>query len=303
VFVKSLQTTLRGEESMKALEFHNFRRTVHRRPAEAIEPQPSSLEHWERVETERSALEASIAGSAALLAHPNLVSRYAAPPADTVHPLEYAFHLLGDVRGKTILEYGCGDGVNTLCLANRGARIVALDLSPELLAIAKRRAKLNGVRDVEFVAGSAHNVPLPDSSVDVVFGIAILHHLDLGLASKEVTRLVRKGGVAIFQEPVRNSKLLRAARNLIPYKSPDVSRFERPLTDKELKEFARGFSSYHSRPFHTLPVALTVALSCYLSPSLRKYMLEPSLRVDSEVLRMFPALGYFSPVKVVKIVK
>ncbi len=288
---------------MNALEVPlQFKGAARRHPVD-IEGNPVSLQQWERVETERSALEASLTGSVALLAHPNLFSRYAAPSADTVHPLEYAFHLLGDVRGKTILEYGCGDGVNTICLANRGARIVALDLSPELLDIARRRAKANGVRDVEFVAGSAHNVPLPDNSVDVVFGIAILHHLDLALASKEVTRLVRKGGVAIFQEPVRNSTLLREARNLIPYRSPDVSPFERPLTDKELKGFASGFPSYHSRPFYTLPVALTLALACYLSPSIRKHILEPSRRLDSRLLRMFPALGYFSPVKVVKIMK
>jgi ubiquinone/menaquinone biosynthesis C-methylase UbiE len=49
---------------------------------------------------------------------------------------------------------------------------------------------VNGV-DVEFIVGSAHDVPLPDESVDVVFGIAILHHLDLKLAARELRRVLR----------------------------------------------------------------------------------------------------------------
>ena len=49
-------------------------------------------------------------------------------------------------------------------------------------------------------------MPFPDDSIDVVFGIAILHHLDLDLVSREVRRVLKPGGRAIFQEPVRNSR-------------------------------------------------------------------------------------------------
>jgi hypothetical protein len=67
------------------------------------------------------------------LASPVNVARYFNPPHDTVYPLEYAFHLLGDVRGKTIVEYGCGDGVNTVLVANRAAKVISLDLSLDLM--------------------------------------------------------------------------------------------------------------------------------------------------------------------------
>jgi len=84
------------------------------------------------------------------------------------------------VRGKTVLEYGCGDGINTVALARRGARVKAVDISPELISIARQRLAANRITaDVEYIVGSAHDLPLPDSSVDIVFGIAILHHLDL----------------------------------------------------------------------------------------------------------------------------
>src|ERR1051325_4744966 len=135
----------------------------------------SNLQEWERAERERSAFEASSGNSIDLAVDPEDVARYFDPPAHTVYPLEYAFNLIGNLEGKTVLEYGCGDGVNTVLLANRGAKIVSLDLSPELIQLARKRVVANGLSSgVEFIVGSAHNVPLPNESVDVVVGIAIL---------------------------------------------------------------------------------------------------------------------------------
>lgn len=257
----------------------------------------SQLAKWEQAERERSAHEATQFADS--LASPRNVTRYHSPPADTVHPLEYAFYLLGNVKGKTILEYGCGDGVNTVLLANRGANVISLDLSPELIDIAKQRLDVHGIHTgVKFIVGSAHNVPLPDESVDVVFGIAILHHLDLALSAAEVRRLLKKHGFAIFQEPVRNSAVLRQARKLIPYESPDVSPFERPLTDRELREFAADYSDYHSKGF-TLPTSALLNLL----PGIRRYTAERSLKWDSNLLNRFPSLNYYAPVKVIRMTK
>jgi tRNA G46 methylase TrmB len=47
------------------------------------------------------------------------LARHLNPPADTVYPLEYSFHLLGNLGVQTVLEYGCGDGENTVALAAR----------------------------------------------------------------------------------------------------------------------------------------------------------------------------------------
>jgi predicted RNA methylase len=79
----------------------------------------SQIETWERAEVERSAFEASHINETALLADDEDLKRYMDPPADTCYPLEYAYHLLGDARGKLVLDYGCGDGIHTLTLARR----------------------------------------------------------------------------------------------------------------------------------------------------------------------------------------
>lgn len=260
----------------------------------------SSIKEWERAERERSAQEAAQSPSTNPLSEPGDVDRYYNPPVDTIHPLEYAFHILGDVRGKTILEYGCGDGVNTVPLAKRGANVIALDLSPELIAVAKQRLLAHGITTgVDFVVGSAHNLPLHEGSVDVVFGIAILHHLDLTLASNEIWRVLKPNGAAIFQEPVRNSPVMRFARKLIPYRSPDVSPFERPLTDRELQDFAAEYSSYRSRPFG-LP---TTSLLYLILSRLHSNGIERLLQHDAAMLKRFPSLHYYSSVRVIEIIK
>ncbi len=258
-----------------------------------------TLNEWEQLEIERSAVDASHYDIATLLADETQVARYLAPTAETCYPLEYSFHLLGDIQDITVLEYGCGDGLNTLALARRGAKVKALDISPELINIARHRLDVNNASSgVEFIVGSAHDLPFEDDSIDIVFGIAILHHLDLNLSAHEVKRVLRQGGRAIFQEPVRNSRIIKFIRNLIPYQSPDVSPLERPLSDKELAEYAKGFSSYRSKAF-ILPTTNFVKIV----PPLARRLTHNCLRWDNAMLRKFPALSYYSTLRIVEMVK
>jgi len=205
----------------------------------------ADIRQWEAVEAQRSVADA---------AHRDLnlyicdLDRYLDPPEDTLYPLDYCYWLLGDVRGKRVLDYGCGAGENTTALAARGASVIGLDLSPELIELANRRLALHGGQ-ADFVVGSCHEIPLADDHVDVVFGMAILHHLDLERAAREVWRVLKPGGLAIFSEPTRDSATLRVVRRMIPWQPQDVSPFERPLTTRELRRFARDFSWERHRRF------------------------------------------------------
>jgi SAM-dependent methyltransferase len=131
----------------------------------------------------------------------------------------------------------------------------------------------------------------------VVFGMAILHHLDLDLASKEVFRVLKKGGKAIFLEPVRNSKLMWFIRNLIPYQQPDVSPFERPLTDKELQDFAKDFTSYKTRAFN-LPFVNLIEVF-----GLSDKTLFPAIRLDGKILKNFSFLSFYATMRVIELIK
>jgi SAM-dependent methyltransferase len=257
-----------------------------------------SIETWERAEISRSSVEAKLTSDAGLRMDASQVARYDAPPVDTAYPLEYAYHLLGDVRGLRVVDFGCGSGANTVLLANRGAHLWAVDISEDLIRLGQRRlAANNRAGQARFIVGSAHDLPFRDNSIDVVFGIAILHHLDLRLVSKEVHRVLRPAGRAIFQEPVRNSPTLRLVRRLIPYHAPDVSPFERPLTDGELHVFANGFATTRIRGFCLPHVLVGERLPGVRRHSARLY------RLDAAALRRLPMLRYYAGIRVLELTK
>jgi SAM-dependent methyltransferase len=257
-----------------------------------------SLQTWERAEIVRSSVEAGLTDDAALRIDPVQMARYDAPPRETAYPLEFAYHLLGDVRGLRLLDFGCGSGANTVLLANRGAHVWAVDISEDLVRLGQRRLAANGRGGgAQFIVASAHDLPLPDDSIDIAFGIAILHHLDLRLVSRELHRVLRPGGRAIFQEPVRNSRLLRIIRALIPYRAPDVSPYERPLTDAELRIFAAPFADVRTRAFCLPHVLVGQRL-----PGLRTRFAD-LYKSDAALLRRIPALEYYAGVRVIEVSK
>jgi len=257
-----------------------------------------AMQQWERAEIARSSVEATLTADEALRVTPETFSRYARPPADTAYPLEYAYHQLGDVAGQRVVDFGCGSGANTALLAGRGAHVWAIDISEDLLQLGRRRLAVSGrAGEATFIAASAHDLPFPDSSVDVVFGMAILHHLDLGLVSREVRRVLKPGGRAIFKEPVRNSAVIRFARKLIPYRAPDISPYERPLTDAEIERFARGFTSCQVRAFALPHVQVGSKL-----PVVKKYWRELH-EMDKGLLRRLPWLSRYASVRVISLTK
>jgi SAM-dependent methyltransferase len=253
---------------------------------------------WERAEIDRSSAEATHTSEADLIADERNVARYLAPPLSTVYPLEYAYSLLGDVAGRTVLDFGCGRGENSLLLARRGARVIGVDISESLLRIATRRLHVNGLgNSARFIVGSAHDLPLGEQSVDIVLGIAILHHLDLRATAREIHRVLKPGGRAIFKEPVRDSAAVRFIRTLIPYRAPDVSPFERPLTTPELRDFSAPFRRSAVRAFSLPFVNIVQAL-----PSLRKYI-HPAHSLDGAIIKRLPCIQSLTGIRVLQVVK
>lgn len=102
------------------------------------------IREWESVEVERRASDAQKRDKNNLKIAHSTIKRYLNPPSDTYYALEYAYHLLRDVTGKTVLDYGCGAGENSVLIAHHGGDVVGVDISPELLEIATQRMNLHG---------------------------------------------------------------------------------------------------------------------------------------------------------------
>jgi SAM-dependent methyltransferase len=108
-------------------------------------------------------------------------------------------HLLGDVRGKRILELGAGAAAGARWLDGQGAEVTALDLSAGMLRHASEAARRTGVR-VPLVQADALALPFAESVFDIVctaFG-AIPFVADSGAAMQEVARVLRPGGAWVF---------------------------------------------------------------------------------------------------------
>lgn len=97
------------------------------------------------------------------------------------------------LRGRDVLEFGCGTGKNTAWLAAQAQHVVALDFSLGMLEVAKRRVQASNVHFLQ------HDVrerwPLEDEAVDVVVGNLVLEHVeDLVPIYEEAARVLRMGG-------------------------------------------------------------------------------------------------------------
>lgn len=104
---------------------------------------------------------------------------------------------VGDVRGRTVLDLGCGTGRHTAWLAAAGARVTAVDFSQGMLAEA--RAKTRGA-DVSFIAHDLHQpLPFAGRSFDLTVSGLVLEHLhDLKGFFAEAHRVLRTEGHAVI---------------------------------------------------------------------------------------------------------
>lgn len=193
-----------------------------------------------------------------------------------------AFAALGDLRGARALDYGCGHGMAAVTLARAGANVTAFDLSPGYVNECRARAAANGV-NVECVTADGEELPFADASFDAVWGNAILHHLDLTRAGRELKRVLKPGGVAVFCEPWGGNPLLGFARRALPYPNKDRTPDEQPLTRRDLRPLRALFPSVEVRGYQLLGMVRRV----WKNP--RALRLLDTL--DARLLRRAPGLG------------
>jgi SAM-dependent methyltransferase len=154
--------------------------------------------------------------------------------------------LLGDLNGKRVLDVGCGTGQWAVMLARRGAEVWGIDISPLSIAVAQRRSEAQAVASmVRASVMSATELQFADGFFDLVCGQDIIHHLDPDAFGREIARVLKPGGVAIFSENCANNPLLMFARNYlcgrfgIPKWSSDD---EYPLTVTTRRRFGSSFA-------------------------------------------------------------
>jgi ubiquinone/menaquinone biosynthesis C-methylase UbiE len=223
----------------------------------------------------------------------------------SVMPTQYVYvqlrDALGDLQGKRVLEYGCGEGWITYDLARLGGTVCAFDISPEAVRQTQTMLSSRGLLErcsVEVMP--AERLSYEDESFDVAVGFAIIHHLDVPRAFAELHRVLKPGGVAYFAEPLATNPVIQAYRRMTPqYRTED----ERPMVLRELPQLLAQFRSFeHSEYYLTALGAIALA---YLPGGARHFRRVSSAlhRLDRRLLAAIPALGNWAWYSIFKITK
>jgi len=145
--------------------------------------------------------------------------------------------LVGDARGRKVLDVGCGDGEFALELTKRGARVTGIDASTAMIQSAKRRAKQHNA-DINFQVAVAEQLPFQAEQFDVVTAITILCFVgDAAPVFREIARVLRPGGRLVIGELGKWSSWA-AARRIRAWFGSRLWRQGRFRTASELRDLA-----------------------------------------------------------------
>ncbi len=149
--------------------------------------------------------------------------------------LDYFTTIVGDWRGKSVLDLGCGGGFMSEALAQRGAHVIGVDPSAPAIAIARKHAQASGLT-IDYRVGAGEGMQVAGSSIDIVVCVDVLEHVEtLDCVIDEIRRVLKPGGLFLFDTINRNALaslvMITFAENLLrllPQGTHDPARFIKP---------------------------------------------------------------------------
>lgn len=158
-------------------------------------------------------------------------------------------HLLpwiGGMRpGRSVLEIGCGVGLDSYTMARQGLQVTAVDLTDVGVATAAARFARDGVPG-RFAAANAEHLPFPDGTFDYVYSFGVLHHAaDTDACIREAHRVLKPGGEARIMLYHRHSLNELVHRLLgVPFEEKDeLCPVVRRYTRAEIARLFAGWSA------------------------------------------------------------
>jgi SAM-dependent methyltransferase len=215
---------------------------------------------------------------------------------------QHVLEVFGDVRGLSVLDYGCGAAEGGIFLAKRGARVVAVDVSQGMLDVAQQLAARHGVQ-IETRLVTSERIPGADGEFDRIYGNGVLHHVPLATTIPELARILKPEGVACFIEPLPYNPLINVYRRIATEVRTDD---EKPISFQQIEQFRAAFERVEHREFWL--TALAVFLKFFLwdrvhpnqerywkkiytdAPRLERFF-APLKALDEQLLDRAPVLG------------
>lgn len=207
--------------------------------------------------------------------------------------------------GERVLDVACGTGNTALAARARGASVVGLDLTPELLAVAHDRSTEEGWDDIAWREGDAEDLPFPDGAFDVVLSsCGLMFAPDQERVAREVARVVRPGGRVAIQAWSPGSGVTRLFALSGSYVPPPVgvpSPFAWGDEDKVRALFGPSFTDfsferYDCPEFGDAPEQVADLYLTRFGPTFRAHQLLPpgqAAAYRADMIALFQ--GYVTP--------
>jgi SAM-dependent methyltransferase len=220
----------------------------------------------------------------------------------TAPEMRFIANRLGDIKGKHLLDVGCGLGEASVYFAMLGADVTSSDLSQGMLDATTRLASCNGVNVKQHLA-SAEDMRLPvDVKFDIIYCGNLLHHVDIEDTITRVKPHLAKGGIFVSWDPLAYNPAINVYRSIATgVRTPD----EHPLKWSDVKLFKKHFSEVETKYFWltTLIIFVIMALAQRRNPNKERFwkvvvqegdkwawLYQPLERLDSFLLAVFPPL-------------
>ena len=210
---------------------------------------------------------------------------------------DYRQRVFADVKGKRVLEYGCGINSHGTDLVRAGADVVGIDISSVAIDKSREIAKEEGLEDqIAYHVMNAEELQFDESSFDLVCGIGILHHLDTQRAAIEIARVLKPGGRAIFHEPLGHNPVFNRYRDSTPdLRTPD----EHPLLKEDFVMMRQHFERVMVKPYNLGTLAAVPFRSTPLFGPLHMLL----RGVDRGLMTILPPLKWWAWQTVVELQK
>ena len=220
----------------------------------------------------------------------------------TAPEMRYITSRLGNIKGKRLLDVGCGLGEASIYFALLGAKVTSSDLSQGMLDATSRLAKANKVSVKQHIA-SAEDMQLPpEEKFDIIYAGNLLHHVDINETITRIKPHLATGGMFVTWDPLAYNPAINAYRMMATEtRTPD----EHPLKWSDIKLFHKNFGSVETKYFWltTLLIFVIMALAQRRNPNKERFwkvvvqegekwswLYRPLEKLDCLLLKIFPPL-------------
>jgi len=208
------------------------------------------------------------------------------------------------LKGKSLLDIGCGLGEASVYFALKGARVTAMDISIFMIDTTLALARVNHVT-IKTQQSSIEHFKLPKQKLfDIIYVGNLFHHVDIDKALERIKTYLKPNGILVSWEPVDYNPIINIYRKIA---TQVRSKDERPIRIKDLDTFKKKFRHVETKWFWltTLVIFIIMAVVQRRNPNKERYwkavvkegdqwawLYTPLEALDKGVLTVFPFLRY-----------